>query len=556
VIQVSTHLFGSTDGYTTLAKSAHVSEADEHALSIFGFGSPKSQEDIDQLTRHPSVAGRLLPSGRFAITRLFPGKPDVAGRDTVERRSIIFSAQDWKCVVRCDLESLINDQQAFEREVFAKSLPHSVQVNDSEDLLPCAQELERRLYDIMLSTPRHNACALLADDPVNRRGLLQLLKLLPIQEACHLSWGLGLFAATPGVRIATASASVGASPNANWPSMIGNLAHPEKVAQLGMNDDAFVAAKKLNVGMATRSNKKVSMEIVVKHLHWIILGFVIVALGLIYAAYKSRAQNQIASQQPNTPMQQAIEPVQNSNEIQLPAPVKDKEEKLESTAIQAVHPLLTPPVTPPAIPPVTPPAIPPATTESKSPEPVNLFDGGLELWKKAKNKRVSIQINPTDVVHTEAWLATCAEDAKALVDLQDKIKTQIEKLDCKEKKFINLNSAELSPKPNQAEKVCSACILVLAQCEIIAAHLEINEQLASNMKKNKPANDLKTLTDDIDAAFKKIEMPDSMWTWITTKNISKKEMPMEKIRQWLDPKLRALFKNTFPISTAELPTLP
>ena len=148
MIQVSTHLFGSTDGYTTLAKSAHVSEADEHALSIFGFGSPKSQEDIDQLTRHPSVAGRLLPSGRFAITRLFPGKPDVAGRDTVERRSIIFSAQDWKCVVRCDLESLINDQQAFEREVFAKSLPHSVQVNDSEDLLPCAQELERRLYDI------------------------------------------------------------------------------------------------------------------------------------------------------------------------------------------------------------------------------------------------------------------------------------------------------------------------------------------------------------------------------------------------------------------------
>jgi hypothetical protein len=187
---------------------------------------------------------------------------------------------------------------------------------------------------------------------------------------------------------------------------------------------------------------------------------------------------------------------------------------------------------------------------------VNLFDGGLELWKKAKLKRISLQINPTDVVHTEAWLATCAKEAKALVNLQDEIKTQIEKLDCKEKKFINLNSAELSPKPDQAEKICSACILVLAQCEIIAAHLEINKQLASNIKKNKPANDPKTLTADIDAAFKKIEMPDSMWTWITTKNISKKEMPIEKIQQWLDPKLRELFEKTFPDSMTELPTLP
>ena len=141
------------------------------------------------------------------------------------------------------------------------------------------------------------------------------------------------------------------------------------------------------------------------------------------------------------------------------------------------------------------------------------------------------------------------------MDLQEEIKAQVKKLDYKAPDFINLKSAELSPKPDQAEKVCSACILVLAQCEIISAQLEIEKQLTLIINKNKSPNDSKPIP-SIDAAFKKIEMPDSMWTWITTKHISKKEMPIEKIQQWLDPKLRALFKKTFPESTEKFPTLP
>ena len=574
MIQVSTHLFGSTDGYTTLAKSAHVSEADEHALSIFGFGSPKSQEDIDQLTRHPSVAGRLLPSGRFAITRLFPGKPDVAGRDTVERRSIIFSAQDWKWVVRCDLESLINDQQAFEREVFAKSLPHSVQVNDSQDLLPCAQELERRLYDIMLSTPRHNACALLADDPVNRRGLLQLLKLLPEHEACTLSWGLGLFAATPGVRIATASNSLAAGPHARWPTLSGNLAHPEKVALLGMHPDAKMTANKLNFGVATRSHKKVSMEIVVKHLHWIILGFVIVALGLIYAAYKSRAQNQIASQQPNTPMQQAIEPVQQTSDLpqhssETSTQAQKKEEitsaPITVTATPVANPVANSATTSAATSAATPvenPAATPAATgtapapdaDLKSKEPVNVIAKELGLWNRANSQRLSVRA-PSKTTPNKEWLQFSLDQAKLLVDLQEEIKAQVKILDYKAPDFINLNSTELSPKTDQAEKACAACMLVLAQCEIIAAKLEMNTQLLE-IPEMKMTAEVKETKKDLVDVFKKIKMPESMSNWITSRDQSKPPPPNEILQKWLNPKLTKLFKKTFPESTEKFPTLP
>ena len=582
MIRVSTHLFGSTDGYHTLAKSADVSEAEDHALSIFGFGSPKSQEEIDQLAQHPSVAGRLLPGGRFAITRLFPGEPDVAGRETVERRSILFSAHDWKTVVRCDLESLLQDSHAFEREAFTNAAEHSVHVNDSEDLLPSFGELERRLYDILLSTPRQNACALVADDPANRRGLLQLLKLLQGNEAIQLSWGLGLFAATPGVRIATASTSVAAAPNVRWPSLSGNLAHPEKVALLGLQDDALATAKRVQLKDVKKTRGEALIEFVLQYFRWIVLTCAILALALVFALYTSRATRpmtptqplvsapqQVVSEQPSDATPQASLSEATST-VQIDTPATGK---IDATSVPPLD--TTPDATSPATSAVTavensaatvapaslatstiPAGTPAAATEKTKPEePVNAPANELELWKQAKGKRVSAQINSVDVVHNEAWLINYAEEAKALVDLQTKIKTQVDNLNFKEMDFINLNSSELSPKLDQAEKVCAAAILVLAQCEIIAAQLQMNKQLALPTSITMTTKGINA-TSERDAALKKIAMPNSMWTWIAVKNMSKKEMPIEKIQQWLDPKLRALFKKTFPSSTAELPSSP
>ena len=581
MIRVSTHLFGSTDGYHTLAKSADVSEAEDQALSIFGFGSPKSQDEIDQLAQHPSVAGRLLPGGRFAITRLFPGEPDVAGRDTVERRSILFSAHDWKVVVRCDLESLLQDNHAFEREAFTNAVEHSVRVNDSEDLLPNSGELERRLYDILLSTPRHNACALVADDPANRRGLLQLLKLLPGNEASQLSWGLGLFAATPGVRIATASTSVAAAPNVRWPSLSGNLAHPEKVALLGLQDDALATARRVQLKDIKKPRGEALVEFVLQYFRWIVLTCAILALALAFTLYASRATRLITLPQPSASAPQQNIPSVQPNDARPQASLSEATVKTDATTTGTIDktsvppPDTTPAATSPATSVVTPvensaatvtpaslatptlsagtPA--PATEKNKPEEPVNAPANELELWKQAKSKRVSAQINSVDVVHNEAWLINYAEEAKALVDLQTKIKTQVDNLNYKEVDFLNLNSTELSPKPDQSEKVCAACILVLAQCEIIAAQLEINKKLAS------PKNIIVTTKgmnakSERDAALKKIVMPDSMWKWITPKNPASKETPIAKIQQWLDPKLRVLFKKTFPSSTAELPSSP
>ena len=392
-----------------------------------------------------------------------------------------------------------------------------------------------------------------------------------------------MFAATPGVRIATASTSVAAAPNVRWPSLSGNLAHPDKVALLGLQDDALATARRVQLKDIKKPRGEALVEFVLQHFRWIVLTCAILALALAFTLYASRAtrpttptqpsasapQQNIPSVQPNDATPQASLSVATST-VQTDAPATGKIDATSVTPSDTTSAATSPaPSVAPTVPnpaaaaapaslanPVIHAATPTSAIEKTKPEePVNALATELELWKKAKSKRISAQINPSDGSHTEAWLATYADEAKALLDLQDEIKNQVEKLDCKETNFINLNSAELSPKPDQAEKVCSACILVLAQCEIMAAHLEINKQLASNVKKYTSAKDTNTLK-HLDAVLGKLAMPDSMWKWISPKNPASKETPIAKIQQWLDPKLRALFKKTFPNSTAELPSSP
>ena len=570
MIQVSTHLFGSTDGYQTLAKSADVSEAEERALSIFGFGSPQSPQEIEQLQHRPSVAGKLLPSGRFAITRLFPGGPDVAGRDTVERRSIIFTAQQWKSVVQCDLESLLADDHAFARDAFANASAHSVQVRDSDDLLPHAGELERHVYDILLSTPRQNCCSLLPDEAANRRALMRLLKLLPAQDACQLSWGLGLFAATPGVRIATASASVPASPHARWPSLTAQLAHPNKVATLGMSLD-FRATMR-GVAIAQKTPRMSLRQRMNEYLAWIIVACVLLSIALGYFIFASRPQKS-TQPLPANAMQVPTPPTAITKlEILAPVVPETKQDAKESAASENTSATETATQTTPqdsslqnkgqSTP--TPgdevgnaksnlnPTPAPVDIKLKTDEPANYQAYELDLWKQAQAMRLTAQTPQDDKIQIEGWLESSTNQAIQISVLQDKIISQVKKLNYTNPNFLNANSkTELALKPDQAQAACAACILVLAQCEIMRVKLLIEIQLNFFNPQLKTLSALqKKKYKNLEDALGKIDMSESMSKWITPKNL-----PNQTLQDWLDPKLRDLFRKINSDPNISLPSL-
>jgi hypothetical protein len=232
MIRAETHLFGSVDGYRTLARAAGVSDAEDAALSAMGFGSPRSGSEFDSLLHRPCMAGRLLASGRFAITRLFPGAPDVAGRQTVERRTLILSSEQWLQACRCDLHATLLAPAAWSRDAFAAGRSIDLDPMPCQDLLPEPTEQDRRAYDALLAAHASGRCAILPDEPRWHQAMLRLAGLLPAGEAISLGWGVGLWNVPPGVWISTLR-EPGAPRNAFVAPTAGGWRHAEAVQRLG-----------------------------------------------------------------------------------------------------------------------------------------------------------------------------------------------------------------------------------------------------------------------------------------------------------------------------------
>ena len=555
MIQVSTHLFGSTDGYQTLAQSADVTESEERALSIFGFGSPQTKQEIDQLVRHPSVAGRLLPSGRFAITRLFPGEPDVAGRDTVERRSILFTAHDWTHVLRCDIESLLQDAHVFDRQAFTSASGHSVHVNDSQDLLPCAGDLERRLYDILLSTPPQNSCSLVADEQANRHGLLQLLKLLPNKEASQLSWGLGLFAATPGVRIATASHSAATGPNVRWSSLTGPLRHAEKVATLGM---ASQLRTSFSQGQhAKEQAQSIAAERVFRFLPWIVLGLLVISSVVVFALSKLRTSattqtttQNINSTTPPVSQQNSIDthtqPIETSVTTPIETPVATPIETLAATPIE------TPAATSAAISTDTPtalltPEVAASTSTINLNEPVNTQTNDCQLWFQARKIWETAQSAPDASLQIAEGKDETQKIVNELIDIEQKIISQAKEIKFKKPLLSNKPGATMTTQITsqmEAEQMCQAAILLLAECDILSAKEAIQKKQVSLVNSNKRSGIMKQID--------KTDLPASMEIWVD--KIGSLKRPKTSIQNILDLQLRELILNKqFPINPIVIP---
>lgn len=231
-MQALTHLFGSTDGYRTLARAPGVSDAEDAALAALGFGSPRTSEEFETLAASPCMAGRLLPSGRYAITRLFAGQPDVAGRQTVERRTLVLSNETWMHLAGCDLWATLLDERNWNREAFANGAPISVHAATSDDLLPRASEIEQRAFDALLSAHEVGRCAALPMEARFSKAILRLPALLPPEQSMALGWGIGLWSVPTGVWLATLRTPSNGRSSFVAPTA-GAWRHPDRIAGLG-----------------------------------------------------------------------------------------------------------------------------------------------------------------------------------------------------------------------------------------------------------------------------------------------------------------------------------
>jgi hypothetical protein len=234
-----THLFGSTDGYRTLARSPALSDVEDSALSSLGFGSPRTEEEFEQLDHGLCMAGRILPSGRYAITRVFQGAPDVVGRRTIERRTLVLEASDWAQLAAADLQNTLSSPESWRREAFMSGAAVDLRILAPLAATLGATDADRRACDALLVARETGRCAILPDSPEWALAVLRLPGFLPAAQVIAMGWGVGLWAVPAGVWITTSRVEASARNSFTAPTS-GPWRHPEQVMRLARSTLSLV----------------------------------------------------------------------------------------------------------------------------------------------------------------------------------------------------------------------------------------------------------------------------------------------------------------------------
>lgn len=189
-VSAATHLFGSVSGYRCLARSPGVSQAEDEALSDFGFGQSADEDFLAGLRSRPSAYGRPLPGGRFGITRVLRGPPDDHGRATLRRLTIILPSATYVSI-RGALPRLVLDARLWESAAFESSsdVSFAVEPGSSARPGPDAQSV-LGLWNAARATPGLGVIA--GEGAEGTEVVLQAVAGASPADAAVLPWGVGL----------------------------------------------------------------------------------------------------------------------------------------------------------------------------------------------------------------------------------------------------------------------------------------------------------------------------------------------------------------------------
>lgn len=253
-ILVGVHIFGSRRGYGTLARSPDVDEREDAALSGIGFGQATDARALASLSHAVTAIGRVLPGGRFAITRAMPGGADDAGRPTLLLCTLLVPPEAYLAHVRHHLADLLADSTLWDQQhlielesrrsapsgamPIAAVAPISITLPPAPRRAPTAQDVA--IADAWLrATELSDTIALLPSG--SESALLCFPQVLAPEDALRFRWGVRLLGLDAGADVATTLPGVGrgrrrvlsceldAPPTSEWLTFLvsqGTLATP------------------------------------------------------------------------------------------------------------------------------------------------------------------------------------------------------------------------------------------------------------------------------------------------------------------------------------------
>jgi len=232
--RMGVHLLASSRGYRTIAASAEVTAAEKSALEALVFGQSSDAGYLASLESEPAAFVRMLPAeggaagasgavaivpARIALTRVFAGRLDDAGRATLELRTLLLEPPDYERLVRSALAHAIRDDRLWDRRRFesgrtidaAEALAHGAGSGASASTRGEGASThgvgrdELLMMDAwlrVLESPQ--STAVLADGAEARRAILSFLGVLSSADLARCRWGLRLLSLATEPHLATA----------------------------------------------------------------------------------------------------------------------------------------------------------------------------------------------------------------------------------------------------------------------------------------------------------------------------------------------------------------
>ncbi len=201
--QVSTHLLGSTDGYTTQAHSPDLSAPEIRELEDLMHGQADDPAIRAGLGNRPTaLLRRLQSSGRYAISRILAGPLDSTGRDTIVVCTIVLDPNAFARTAAGDMWSLLNAPNLWQEKRFREG--RSISLSDIPPVTRAVTQNDALLFDTWVqSRNTANGLGVIDNAEVFEQALVNLGQVLHPEDRLAYMWGCHLLSPQSPAQLAS-----------------------------------------------------------------------------------------------------------------------------------------------------------------------------------------------------------------------------------------------------------------------------------------------------------------------------------------------------------------
>lgn len=198
------HIVRVRGGVTHIDASPGVSATDAAELERLPLGSLAAPRAIARLAAVPSVFGRRLRSGRFAITRILPAAPGDGGPEAVDAVSLVMPARGYAQAAG-SLAEIALDERFW--KIARMAVAGGFDIPEATSSTPAADPRALRALDAWLVARQKQGVAVLP--PEDAMGILAMVSWLDPEDCPDCRWGIGVLTLEAPVDVCTISPIAG-----------------------------------------------------------------------------------------------------------------------------------------------------------------------------------------------------------------------------------------------------------------------------------------------------------------------------------------------------------